>query len=121
MSTTTSLPPQIVMVGDSARTRRSDPVTSHEAADSTTNSIHFSQVYVYDTLRWHGPFADHELVEFHEDEAAHAPYNVPQKYSASRLRSARAELVEQGRVVFTGEFVLTDSGRRAKVWRAVSS
>ena len=95
----------IVMAGDSARARFPDPVTSHEAADSTAGSLADSQLLVWSILATHGPLADHELVA-----------KTSGRWSASRIRTARHELTEDGVVVDTGIYRLTPSRRRAKVW-----
>jgi len=100
----TTTAPQI-LPDDRARTRRSDPLTSHEAAD--TNDVHGSQVSVLLTLSMSGPLADHELVERIKD------------YSPSRVRTARSELVEMGMVEFTGFYRLTAGNRRTQVWQVV--
>lgn len=105
--------PQI-LPDDSARTRKSDPVTSHQAADATAHKVHPSQQYVLDTLMWYGPMADHELVEFHENEVA---VNGGTRYSASRLRSARAEQVKFGNIEDSGVRTTTPGGGATKVWR----
>ena len=92
----------IVMEGDTARVRVTDPETSHESAD--TNDIHGSQVAVMLTLASNGPLADHELV-------ARIPF-----YSPSRVRTARHELETQGLVMFMGIYRLTPTKSRARVW-----
>lgn len=92
---------------DSARTRRSDPVTSHEAADS--NDTAGSRAEVLRLLTTLGPLADHELVAAHD-------FNDTAHYTPQRLRTARHELTENGLVVETGYYHLTNTRRRAKVW-----
>ena len=94
--------PQIVMENDSARVRRTDAVTSSEAADR--NDIQGSQTAVMLTLASNGPLADHELVQ-------RIPF-----YSPSRVRTARHELEVQGLVVFLGTYRLTPTKSRARVW-----
>lgn len=93
------------------RARNTDPETSHEAADSTSSKVAASQGEVILILSHYGPLADHEIV------AKHERLFVPPTYSPQRLRSARSELVEAGRVEFADEYRLTPSGRRARVWR----
>lgn len=101
---------------DTPNARNYDPDTSHEAGRSVNRA--FSQDYVRQTLGVFGPFADHELVEFHSvDTVGLKRFG---RFSPQRLRSARAELVEAGEVeMVDGVFRLTDSGRRAHVWRVV--
>ena len=98
--------PQIVMDGDSPRARLTDPVTSHEAADSTAGSVKESQSWVFTLLDHFGPLADHELVE-----------HSINTWSPSRIRTARHELVELGAVTDAGFYRFTPAGRRAKVWQ----
>lgn len=100
-----------------ARSRSTDPVTSVEAGRSV--NVAHSQQYVRDTLEVFGPFADHELVEFYAaDSSGQRMYG---RFSPQRLRSARAELVEQGRVEFADELCKTPSGRTARIWRTVAA
>lgn len=108
-----TLTPQIVMANDTARTRRTDPLSSHEAAD--TNAVTASQAFVRDMLFLSEPLADHELIVRCEQEFADYP-NM-RRYSPSRIRSARHELTEQGAVEFAGYYHLTPGGNRTQVWR----
>ena len=106
-----------ILPDDTARVRQSDPITSHEAADS--NDVKASQRYVLETLQVFGPLADHELVEFYEAEK-HLIADLFGTFSPSRLRTARKELVEAGLVEFTGKHTMTDHGCRAQVWAVAS-
>lgn len=111
--------PQIVTAGDSARTRFTDPVTSHEAADSNTDLVKMSRTFVANLLDLSGPLADHELVE--KAEAAYRAWPDAPHWTPQRLRTARHELTELGVVEDTGIYRLTPSNRRAKVWAVVAS
>jgi hypothetical protein len=91
--------------GDSPRVRRTDPITSHEAAD--TNDTARSIGLVLDILRT-CPMADHEIESVAESRGS--------KFTGQRLRTARAALVEKGLVEATGEIRFTGHGRRTKVW-----
>ena len=94
---------------DSPRTRATDPVTSHEAADS--NRVAASTRAVLTALA-EGPADDSQILTRHIARVGrHGVAFTPQ-----RLRTARAELVEAGRVVHTGGFHVTGTGRRARVW-----
>lgn len=104
---------QIVMAGDTARVRRSDPLTSHEAADS--NDIHGAR----EEVLWYlsiEPLADHELVERFYADYRISGFNQL-RYTPQRLRTARKELVDMGRVEATGIYRLTATGGRANVWQ----
>ena len=107
---TATAPPMIgtLFGDDSPRARRSDPHTSHEAAD--TNDVSKSIGLVLDILREKGPLADHEI-EFH------AVFDRHEQFTGQRLRSARAALVELGKVEQSGLYRLTRSNRRAIVWQ----
>lgn len=109
--------PQI-LPDDSPRVRKPDPITSHEAADSTFGKVAASREEVWHLLFIHGLLADHELVAAHSTSMAR--FGSEPLYSPSRLRSARAELVEAGKVEFSGIYRLTPSGRRTQVWQVVS-
>jgi hypothetical protein len=97
-----------------ARARRADPSTSHDAARVATDRARESQRDVYRLLRRFGPLTDEQLVE------AAAQAGVQQ--SPSGLRTRRAELVDAGWVVDTGERrELPGRSRKtvAIVWRHV--
>jgi hypothetical protein len=90
-----------------AKARKTDPSTSHDAAASVDN-ITKTQEYVLKALR--RPRADVELVE------AYRAFKTAPRASESGIRSRRAELVDRGLVVDTGRRVRLDSGRFAIVW-----
>lgn len=108
------------MEGDNARTRLTDPITSHKAADSNASRVKESQSYVYALFVFHGAMADHELIQRAEHEQYLYGDKVDGTWSASRLRTARHELVELGVVADAGMFRNTPFGRRAKVWQVTS-
>lgn len=87
---------------DTARVRKSDPVTSHEAAD--TNNVSKSHGEVLHFLSSYGPMAQFEVERW------------VTTWSPSRVRSAFSELEALGKVKRTDQFRLTPSGRRAQVW-----
>lgn len=108
---TISYPPINSVFGDDTpRVRLTDPVTSHEAADS--NNVVRPRVWVLETLT-RMPLADHELVEQAHDECV--------RFTPQRLRTARAELVRAGIVEASGIYRLTENSRRAVVWQRVSA
>lgn len=90
-----------------AKARRTDPITSHDAAESVDN-ITQTQSYVLRCLR--RPRVDVELV------SAYREYKTAPRASESGIRSRRAELVDRGLVVDTGRRVRLESGRYAIVW-----
>jgi hypothetical protein len=104
-----------VLDGHRADTRTNDPETSHEARDSISEeALAESQAEVLAILHLYGPQADHDILTIHElrHGLGHARFLL----SGPRLRTARNELVDYGRVVQTEGEALTPSGRRAKVW-----
>ena len=107
MSITHMLPPMI-RPDDTARTRKTDPLTSHAAADS--NNVTDSQLFVLQCFNNGQQRAAFEL------EAIMAGL-----FSPSRIRTALRELQEQGRVgVVEGVLKRTPSGRNARVWAVTS-
>jgi len=89
------------------KARVSDPVTSHDAAESV-DRVTETQEYVLKALR--RPRVDVELVE------AYRAFKRAPRASESGIRSRRAELVDRGLVVDTGRRVRLESGRFAIVW-----
>lgn len=89
---------------DTARTRRKDPLESHLAGDS--NNVRDSRAVVLAAFHERQFFADHELVAF----------LAATKYTPQRIRTARAELANDGLLVQCGWNVKTDTGRQARVF-----
>lgn len=94
--------PSIILTDDSARVRKSDPLTSHRAADSANRAD--SKQAVLTTLRVYKHLAAFEV------EA------VLPEWSPSRIRTALTELAEEGLVVRTDRTRSTRFGRAAHVW-----
>lgn len=89
---------------DSARTRRSDPLESHLAADS--NNVRDSRAVVLAAFHESRFFADHVLVEF----------LAASGYTPQRIRTARHELAEAGELELAPFSTTTPTGRAARVW-----
>jgi hypothetical protein len=103
------------MGGFSADTRLTDPTESHAARDSiSTVALAESQAEVLAILHLYGPQPDHEIVTLHELRAAmgHTLFTL----SGSRLRTARHELEQLGKIMESGSAV-TSTGRRTRVWK----
>ena len=97
--------------GFEPRARRTDPVTSHEAAASLPSEhVRRSQALILDLLREQGPLTDDRIYRWHRITAAMSP---------SGARTRRAELVLLGKVRDSGRTEVLPSGRRAIVWQAV--
>lgn len=102
----------MVFPDDTARARRSDPLTSHEAADS--NNTAASRREVVEVLTWAAcDLSDEAIVSAHERRFLGGRVGV--RFTPSRLRTARHELAEAGVVVEVGE-ARTRTGRRCKTW-----
>ena len=96
-----------------AKARRTDPQTSHDAADSVED-ITATKRHILKLLRT--PKCDEQLVVMFR---ANGPVDLRMK-SESGIRSRRAELVREGRVADTGKRIKLASGRQAIVWKAVN-
>jgi hypothetical protein len=96
------------------RARRTDPDTSHLAAEGA--DLEGSQAVVRAVLEYAGPdgLTDEEIAEGARQERFLAI--AGRRYSQSRLRTARVELVELGVVVDAGQTRRTYSGYHARVW-----
>lgn len=92
--------------------RKTDPKTSHEAAEKVAN-VHIVRQYVLKALN--RPRTDEDL-----REAYNALKGAPTA-SESGIRSRRAELVRQGLVKSTGRTEKTRYGRSAIVWERVEA
>ena len=71
-----------------------------------------AQAEVYSVLRQFGELPDHALVPL-------AQHVIGAHQSSSGIRSRRCELARKSLVVDTGDRVVTASGRKAVVWKAV--
>lgn len=91
--------------------RRTDPATSHRAAQSVHHSDR-TRERVYQLLADLGPMTDEEIF------AAYAQTHAPEIASPSGLRTRRSELVTQGRVMDSTERRPTAAGRDSIVWTA---
>jgi len=95
-----------------ALSRKSDPHTSKEAAQSQRATLCEKQEMVRQIMASATrPLTDEKLSELCE-----IYFGWPRHKSTARTR--RAELVAQGYVEATGETVKLHSGRKAMTWRA---
>ena len=91
-----------------AKARKTDPATSHEAAESVKD-VTLTQSFILRVLKKR-PRTDVELIEVFRD------YKTAPNASESGIRSRRAELVRQGLVKDTGIRKMLPSRRWAIVW-----
>jgi hypothetical protein len=101
---------------DKAHARRSDPHTSHDAADSVEH-IRRSQQDVLMVLRRFGPMHDDKL--WRVITSLFGKGVLPMSESGCRTR--RSELVAKGLVEDTGRRTILPSGRASIVWGAVDA
>lgn len=97
-------------------TRTTDPITSHEAERSLTNT-EVVKMIILDLLAIE-PATDWFLTEAYRK--FREQYKWP-KVGDSTVRSRRAELADAGLVVESGEYEILESGRRAIVWKLAES
>ncbi len=99
--------PMLFETFDSPRARRTDPDTSHEAADrNDTAGSRRAVLLIMQAYR--RQLTDHEIETIHTEAGGH--------YTGQRLRTARHELVDKGEVVHDG-WKLGPSGYRTRLWR----
>lgn len=99
-------------LGDRAVARRTDPDTSHDAADSVSRQdILLTQRRILQLLAEYGTSTD-------EDIAQTWRWGL---VSPSGLRTRRSELVARGLVFWTGEKDKMRTGRMARVWGITSA
>jgi hypothetical protein len=96
--------------------RRTDPITSHVAAESV-KGLRDSQLALYDLFRRKGPMTNERAREEYDEEYLRN-LTLPRQ-SESGLRTRRKELERLGWIEDTGDKVPLASGRMAIVWRAV--
>ena len=99
----------LALDGVRPRSRSTDPTTSVDAgrcADLTASQREVLALFEVEDR----PLADHELV------AAAQSWGSP--FTPQRIRSARAELAEDGRLALVeDEYRATATGHKARVWR----
>ena len=93
-----------------ARARAGDPDTSHQAAASVTErTITETHRRIMHILNDRGPLTDERIADRYL-----AQYGLT---SPSGLRTRRHELVEMGRVEWTGDTAKLTTGRQGRVWK----
>lgn len=103
------MPPAILTNGDTARTRLTDPTTSHEAADSNTNREQVTEHVLHLFTRF-GPMTDEELtIRYLVDTTS-----PPAAFDSPRKR--RSDLTKTGHIIPTTIPGETKTGRRATKW-----
>lgn len=98
----------MIFPDDTARARKSDPISSHEAADATADSVWASQQAALDIMRAHGK----PMTALQVEQIA-AARELP--HSSSRMRSTLSELDAKGLVERVG-FTKPPRGRKRQLW-----
>jgi hypothetical protein len=113
-NTAMTLAPTLIFE-DTPRTRRTDPETSHAAADS--NNVNASQVAVLRVLAvCHEGLADHEISDL--IELSPVVFSEGVRYTESRVRTARNEVAQHAYVALVPDMHrLTRSGGKTRVWK----
>ena len=96
--------------------RTLDPVTSHEAAASSTEEHTTKTKLAILAILAYGEMTDTEIVNAYRDLEDFG--DVP-RASDSGIRSRRAELVDEGKIRPTGYYRKSPSGRRCNIWELV--
>ena len=91
--------------------RTADPETSHQAAESVFGMSDL-QADLLRLFRQFGPMTDEQLIGRHDDAGMVSRTD-------SRIRTARHELEEAGKVEWSGGFGLTGGGGKTRIWRIV--
>lgn len=104
------------ITGDSARARRSDRDTSHEAADSISKKARedSAREVLAILAAATAPITAEVIQEHHEARAFMGLAERP--YSGSRIRTGLSQLVADEQVRAAPERGTTKSGRSAKTW-----
>jgi hypothetical protein len=105
-----------------ANARISDPITSHEAAESAWSPSevqqHILEILEHDEAVTGNStgMTDDDIYRAYVRESRQHGWVMPTPQS---VRSRRSELVAKGLVEFSGVYGMTDSGRRTQEWRKV--
>lgn len=96
--------------------RKNDRATSVRAAESITDALPTRDL-VLDILRMHGPMPDEWIHAAHTGRAQRG--EAPRRLSPQRIRTVRAQLVDDGYVEATYDLIKLPGARCAStVWRA---
>lgn len=115
-------PPQIIMLGDSPRARKSDPVTSHIAADASAVHLHETKQRVLQIVDTHGSLVGSEINEQYQLMAARmnwrrVAWDTPRKRAGELAEDGFLDGSEtrtaEGNNLPESLYRLTDTGREA--------
>ena len=115
-------PPQIIMDGDTARTRKSDPPTSHTAGDNSQRNLHESKVRILTLVTMHAPVTGRELNDLYMVAAARMNwkrihFDSPRRRAGELAKDGYLEVVgtqvAEGNNSPEAAYGITDLGRQA--------
>lgn len=115
-------PPQIVMLGDSPRARKSDPITSHIAADVSSRHIHETKRRVLQIIDTHGALVGSEVNDLYAITSARLNwrrigFDTPRKRAHELLKDGYLEVdsvrTAEGNNLPERAMGLTEKGREA--------
>jgi hypothetical protein len=114
--------PQIVMLGDTARTRRSDPPTSHLAGDVSAHGLRDAKMRVLRLVSVHAPVTGSELNDLYRLTADRVgwrrlAWDSPRKRASELARDGFLEVVgtqtAAGNNLPESAYGITSKGRTA--------
>lgn len=103
----------IIFPNDTARARRTDPETSHAAADRTSGTLPYMQSLVLGIFKILGNATDEELGTYYAMRWSHEGW--PQAHPDSP-RKRRSELTARGLLTDSGERRANSFGSMETVW-----
>ena len=114
--------PQIVMLGDTARTRKTDPHTSHLAGDVSAHGLRYAKTRVLELVSVHAPVTGSELNDLYRLTADRVgwrrlAWDSPRKRASELARDGFLEVVgvqtAAGNNLPESAYGITDKGRTA--------
>ena len=114
--------PQIVMLGDTARTRKTDPHTSHLAGDVSAHGLRDAKTRVLELVSVHAPVTGSELNDLYRLTADRVgwrrlAWDSPRKRASELARDGFLEVVgaqtAAGNNLPESAYGITDKGRTA--------
>lgn len=97
------------------KARISDPETSHEAAASLDpTKLSELMIAIIQITREAGKITDGDLISKYYEYSQIFGWEV---YEPQTIRSRRSDLVKAGKIEFSGEYGITRSGRRTRMWK----
>jgi hypothetical protein len=93
-------------IGNLFRARKTDPITSHQAAESIKKIAPHHMQAIHDCLHQYGPRGKDGIARI-------------TKLGANQVARRLPEMAKMGLVEQTGEIVLSDAGRKERQWRGL--